>query len=473
VSLPSWSHVVGYEEGSPDVVDRLTGGYPRFVFHHLVRDLLNGYRARYAAAHQNVIAFVSQTAAERCAHFLHAAGYRESRVEQTESPDIFVVVFPVGAEPVAKSFWQHAGWGVSSRRAAAVVEPGEGGACRLPESAVHLVRVRVAELAGVTIESVAVFPTGMAAIDATHQLLLTNSIEGSKGRLGIQFGFPYLDTLKVQEKFGRGVRHLPRGDAHDLQQLAALVDAGQISHVFTEVPCNPLLTTPPLPELSQILRPHGIPLIVDDTVGTFFNVDVKPYADIIVTSLTKFFSGAGDVAAGSQIINGSSPLAADLMRAREGHGVSSCLFEADAAVLERNSTDFLSRMERINSNAELLAEYLQNHPKVQKVFYPKFVDRERYEQLKTARGGYGGLLSIILKDAPHTAPSFFDRLGVLKGPGLGNTFTLACPYTLLAHFNELEWAEALGVSRYLIRVSVGTEETQRIIAVFEKALQGL
>ena len=93
-----------------------------------------------------------------------------------------------------------------------------------------------------------------------------------------------------------------------------------------------------------------------------------------------------------------------------------------------------------------------------------------YEFIRRAHGGHGCLLSFTLKNPETTSAPFYDALRVTKGPSLGTNFTLACPYTLLAHYDELEWTESVGVSRWLIRVSAGLEETQELIARFDEAL---
>lgn len=79
-------------------------------------------------------------------------------------------------------------------------------------------------------------------------------------------------------------------------------------------------------------------------------------------------------------------------------------------------------------------------------------------------------MTFLPKDAQSRSPQIYDRLAVCKGPSLGTVFTLACPFTLLAHYTELEWAELCGVSRYLIRLSVGLEERQDLWQRLEQAL---
>jgi cystathionine gamma-synthase len=106
------------------------------------------------------------------------------------------------------------------------------------------------------------------------------------------------------------------------------------------------------------------------------------------------------------------------------------------------------------------------------VYYPKFQTPGEYRAFRKPAGGYGGLLSLVLKDAPAATPRFFDALRVSKGPNLGTNYTLACPYTILAHYGELEFAESCGVSRHLVRVSVGLEDPDDLRRRFTEALAG-
>jgi cystathionine gamma-synthase len=84
-------------------------------------------------------------------------------------------------------------------------------------------------------------------------------------------------------------------------------------------------------------------------------------------------------------------------------------------------------------------------------------------------GGYGGLLSIVLS-SPKKAPKVYDSLKLSKGPSFGTPFTLVCPYTLLAHYHELDWTEDCGVPANLLRISVGLEPVETVIQAFADAL---
>jgi cystathionine gamma-synthase len=97
------------------------------------------------------------------------------------------------------------------------------------------------------------------------------------------------------------------------------------------------------------------------------------------------------------------------------------------------------------------------------------VTRENYDAVKRPNGGYGGLLSFEMKNPKRTA-RVYDALRISKGPSFGAEFSLACPYTLLAHYKELDWAESCGVSRWLIRVSLGLEPTEQLQEAFTAAL---
>ncbi len=466
VSMPRWADVVGYERGDLSVHSALECGYPRFVYHPFVRKLFELCERKFAKPGERAIALPSLQVARECVRFLKRNEQSTARIHALSLYDIHAVVFPESAASIAKTFWQHCGWIVSSRLAEEVSRPRSSAECNATVQ--KDLADAVGKLARVPGRDVYLFPSGMAAIDLARSLVCPTR---DKETTGAQFGFPYLDTYKLQLKFGNGAILFGEGGTADLDALGTRLAKGRISHVFTEFPCNPLLQSPPLPELSKLLRAHAVPLVVDETIGSYYNIDCRPYADIIVTSLTKFVSGRGNVAAGALILNSESPFYdqfhARIMRdPRRG-----LLWREDARVLLSNLGDFPRRMAIINKNAEQLAEFLKNHPKVSNVYYPKFVTPENYLAARTAEGGYGGLLSLVLKGGLASAARFYNALSIAKCPGLGTDFTTACPYTLLAHFNEQRWAASYGVSPDLVRVSVGLEDVLTTIEVFKRALR--
>ena len=283
----------------------------------------------------------------------------------------------------------------------------------------------------------------------------------------IQFGFPYVDTLKSQQTFGNNVHFFGKGDETDLTDFQKKVTANhtKISAIFLEFPTNPLLKAADLEVISSIARKYKIPVVIDDTLAPPMNADLSEYADIFVTSLSKFASGEGNVLAGSIVINPKSPLAESLKSAVENIHKPT-LYKDDAIILAQNISDWEQRMEQINKTTARLVKYLRNHSAIETVHY---ADSDIYN--KYAEHG-GGLFSVELKN-PDNAPDFYDRLNICKGPGLGTNFTLACPYTLLAHYQELEWADQYGISPHLIRVSIGLEDFADLRTRFSDALTGL
>lgn len=122
--------------------------------------------------------------------------------------------------------------------------------------------------------------------------------------------FPYVDTLKVLEKWGPGCYFFPDGAdkfIDELEELVVSLKNGKSSAVspilaiFTELPSNPLLRSINFPRLRQLADKYEIPIVVDETVGNFANVDMMPYADIVVSSLSKLFSGQADVMGGRYV----------------------------------------------------------------------------------------------------------------------------------------------------------------------------
>ena len=229
----------------------------------------------------------------------------------------------------------------------------------------------------------------------------------------VQFGFPYVDSLKIQERCGVGVHFLPHGDARDLEQLAGIV-LQPVLGLFCEFPGNPLLASPDLTQIADLSRRHDFPVLVDDTLEALVNVDVLPQADVVSTSLTKYFSGAGDVMAGSLVLNSCRPRYQELREALEAE-YEDLLDAEDAAALERNSRDCIERARRINRNAEALCEVLREHPAVAKIEYPKYRTPENYRAFQRPDAGYGGLFSMLLKNPEQNSPAFSTRWRFPKG----------------------------------------------------------
>ena len=145
------------------------------------------------------------------------------------------------------------------------------------------------------------------------------------------------------------------------------------------------------------------------------------------------------------------------------------LYVADAEILLSNMKGYAKRNTTVNFNALALVTFLKEHPAVASVWHPLVTQTENYTAIMRKNGGFGGLLSIALTN-PKKAPKVYDALKISKGPSFGTPFTLVCPYTLFAHYEELDWTEDCGVPANLLRISVGLESPDTIIAAFAEAL---
>lgn len=526
VSLPTWSAVVGYEEGDPTTVQAMKCGYPRFVYHPYVLQLMEYVLETHGHPHEDCLVLPSANAAIRCRSFLQQAvenkpprvdnallekidgwpsgggtgDYRNTdiRLVRVGAADVHAVIFPAEtlAGTQAKSYWQHGGEVVSSRRAARCLHDlGVGLHSRItdgawichdmmPQSdtAPDYLRRQIARWAKVpSADSVFLAPSGMASIYTALRSARRYQMEkgpNATGGTSIVFGFPYLDTLKLcsrDELCPGGVEFFGHGDAQDLDSLERLLRTkgkNAVCAVFTEVPSNPLLQCPDLYRLRQLADEYDFLLVVDDTISNFLNINVleSGLADVICSSLTKLVSGRGDAMAGSVVTNphtaGGRWMQRDLAQYYDetSHGG---LYEGDACAMVQNSQDFVSRNAVINETSEALASWFQQHGDVEKVYYPKLVStRDHYEAVRS--GGYGGLMSVVLE--PHMCQrTFYDALNVAKGPSLGTNFTLVCPYTLLAHYHELDFAMSYNVQPNLLRIAVGLEPLEVLQDKFEEA----
>ncbi|KAF9898031.1 hypothetical protein BX616_004589 [Lobosporangium transversale] len=330
----------------------------------------------------------------------------------------------------------------------------------------------------VTEEDVYLYPTGMSAIYNAHRIAMTLFPE----RKSVCFGFPYTDSLKVLQKFGPGCYFYGNGEDQDIETLEKEIlsktvgedvrEEDKILAVFCEFPSNPLLKSSNLVRIGELAEKYGFMVIVDETLGNFVNVRTLEFADIVVSSLSKIFSGDSNVMGGSLVLNPQRKYYKDLKEAI-GREYEDLMWVEDAIFMERNSRTFQTRIARIDENTEILCDFLRAHPKVKEVFYPKFVTVKNYLTHKVEGAGYGGLFSVMFKNQKTGSQQFFDALPFYKGPSLGTNFTLACPYTILAHYYELEWAAQYGIERDLIRVAVGLEDREVLLQGFQKALDAI
>lgn len=459
VCLPTWESIIGYEEGRDKILKRMRVGYPRFFKHPTVERLFDNAKAEVAGENEEVIVLPTRASVQRAHRWVERRA--ETAVRIASYHGLQVLIVPAKAKAEADAYWRFSGEVVSSRQAQDFLDgnPREG-------SKSHLIVRALTKFTGATPENTFVFASGMAAVTSVLRALpgLLN------GRKTLQLEFPYVDCLKVQEHFGHGVVYLNEATGESFDEALKRIGQGEFAGVFTEVPSNPLLRTVDLARVAQACAEGATPLIVDDSATGPLNVEALRFADVVTGSLTKWISGEGDVMAGMAAVREDSPFAETLRESLATDATeSSPLYIGDAEVLLSNLKGYAKRMETVNTNGLELAAWLANHPAVAQVWHPSLTTRENYDAVRRKNGGYGGLLSFVLK-SPKKTPKVYDALRVSKGPSFGTPFTLVCPYVMLAHYHELEWAEACGIPANLLRVSCGLESIGNLTAAFEEAL---
>ena len=285
VTLATTKDTIEYEEGRLN----LNSGYPRFLQHQFCRALDRRLKRVIVPSSNGVLtAHPSLQAAKMC------VAYAGAGQAFTTDNDISISIVPKTHMQKVGEFLQHTGLRLSSRHAESVLK--EHNTDDNEDDIYRILRERIALFANhspidgnpdIKPDDVFLYPTGMTSIFFAHQMI--KSVKPGKT---IQFGFPYVDTLKIQQKFNHyGCTYVSHATEQDFAQLESEIKNGDISTIYCEAPGNPTLKTPDLRRLRDLCDRYGIILVIDDTIGGWANVDVTPFADIIVTSLTKSFSG--------------------------------------------------------------------------------------------------------------------------------------------------------------------------------------
>ena len=463
VALPRWRDVIAYEDNDPQCRSQLRAFYPRFALHPLVAEVAQQALAKLptemCSAGSSAWPYPNAAAAQLAQHHCQsqAPGASTQIVDQL---GLSVLIANADASPHAKAFWQHAGLGASSRRAAISLNKEEAPAAGSADQAKALVIERLAAIYGCDTQQLSLHPSGMAALHTALQSVMALR----PGRPTLQIGFPYVDVLKLPQVIFAGSELLLDSSSAAVEAALDRIDPAA---VIVELPSNPLLQCVDLSTVARIAHARGIPVIADDTIGSCLNIDPLPHADLIFSSLTKSFAGRGDVLAGALVVSPHSRMEPTFRKQRsKARGIG--LDDADAMALEQGSRDVQVRVSTLNLHAQALAKKLSNHPAVNRVYYTD--QCANFRSLMRPGAGHGCLLSFELKGGSDQAQAVYDGLAVCKGPSLGTPFTLMCPYVLLAHYDELDWAQACGVPSNLLRVSVGLEQPDELWQRFERAL---
>lgn len=312
-------------------------------------------------------------------------------------------------------------------------------------------------------EAATSFSTGMAAIS---NILFTLLSPGSR-------------VVSVKDTYGGTsivfLEHLPRFsinvtmcETHDQDTIEAEILKG-CDLLYLETPTNPTMKVLDLKRLIAAGKKIGAIIVVDNTFATPINQNPLALgADLVVHSATKFIGGHSDALGG--VVCGTKKLIDQLYGFREINGAT--LDANSAYFLLRGLKTLKLRIECQNSNAQALAEFLESHAKVDKVFYPGLESDPAHHIAKGQMSGFGGMLSFSLRGGFDAVRNFLPQIRFAhRAAHLGGVETIVGPPRTTSHVELTEdQRQELGIPESLIRCSVGIEDIEDIIADFDQAL---
>ena len=280
------------------------------------------------------------------------------------------------------------------------------------------------------------------------------------------YGGTYRLFTKVFRPMGIGFSFV---DMTDLEAFkAALTPATRL--VWLESPTNPMLKICDIQAICEIAHEQGIPVVVDNTfMSPYFQNPLLLGADLVVHSTTKFINGHSDVVGGVVITNDDE--AAEKLRFLQ-NSIGAVPGPFDSWLVLRGVKTLAVRMRQHAANAQVIAEYLEKHEAVEKVLYPGLESHPQHAIAKKQMSGFGGMITFVLKDGLEPARKMLERVKVFAlAESLGGVESLIEHPAIMTHASVPPEVRAeLGISDGLVRLSVGIEDVQDLVADLEQAL---
>lgn len=317
-------------------------------------------------------------------------------------------------------------------------------------------------------EDAAVFSSGMSAIATT---ILTFLRPNDK----IVYSSPlYGGTYYLFEHFLRdfGIEVLKFYSNEDENIAIELIRREKPKIIYIETPANPTLDMIDIELFSKLAKEINALLIVDNTfLGPIYQKPLEFGADLVIYSATKYISGHSDVVAGAVV--GYSKYISEIKKTRTFLGTITD--PIDAWLLMRSLETLKIRFEKQTQNAIEIAKFLKEHPKVKKVYYPEFFTSRQYEIYKKQCLGPGAMISFDIKGDEEEAFKFLDSLKVFRlAVSLGGTESLAeHPWSMTHSDIEEEEKLKIGITRSMIRLSIGIEYVEDLINDLNQALNNI
>jgi cystathionine gamma-lyase/cystathionine beta-lyase len=281
------------------------------------------------------------------------------------------------------------------------------------------------------------------------------------------YGGTYRLFTKIYEKFGIKFHFIDLTDASNLHNYIN----ENTRLIWAETPTNPTMQIIDIAACAKIAKEKGIVMVADNTFASpYLQNPLDLGADIVMHSVTKYLGGHSDVVMGALITN-SAELHEKLYFILNSSGANPG--PMDSFLVLRGIKTLHLRMERHCYNGRIIAEFLKNHPKIEKVYWPGFPEHPNHEIAKKQMRDFGGMISIVLKDKSientFKVASSFQIFSLAESLG-GVESLINHPATMTHASIPKEEREKAGVVDNLLRLSVGVEDVEDLIADLEQAL---
>jgi len=309
------------------------------------------------------------------------------------------------------------------------------------------------------------FSSGMAAISAVSFALL------KPGDHVVAFDDLYSGTKRLFNEILRKQFNIEFTyvDARDVNNVRREIK-GNTKLIWLESPTNPLMKLCDIREISNIAREENVSVVVDNTfMSPYFQRPLELGADIVVHSTTKYLNGHSDSIGGAVMINEEEIYERVKFYQKT---LGAILSPFDSYLVLRGVKTLAVRMERHNENALRIAEYLESHPKVKKVYYPGLRSHPQHELAKRQMYGFGGMLSFEIEGGMREAKVFLENLKLFSlAVSLGGVESLIEHPATMTHASiSKEERERIGITDSLIRMSVGIENAEDLIDDLDSSL---
>ena len=316
-------------------------------------------------------------------------------------------------------------------------------------------------------EDAVLFSSGMAAVTTTLLAILPSGahiiMTDDCYRRTRQFALTFL------KRFGIETSVVPMGD---YEALEAAIIPKQTRVIVSESPTNPYLRVADLEKVAAIGKKHKVLTLIDSTFATPINQRPLDWGiDLVTHSATKYLSGHNDLLAG--VVVGR----ADRIKAlRDARGILGSIMDPHAAsLLDRGLKTLGVRMGQQNANALAVAQFLEHHPAIDRVWYPGLPSHPDYSIASMQMNGYGGVVTFEVKGDLKVTSDFIDRLRIpYIAPSLGGVESLIEQPALISYYDKTtEERIALGMKDNLVRFAVGIEDTDDLLDDLEQGLSGV